>query len=79
MLKTLANAALFFWTATEGHRLRPWRSPYLRWRMETYTGKPAASLRPSDFLHLAFTERRQMMRFFKWVGTLNNIANGRRP
>jgi hypothetical protein len=28
----------FFWNATRGHRLAPWRSPYLHWRMETYSG-----------------------------------------
>ncbi len=79
VLKTLANVATFFWSATAGYRLRPWRSPYLRWRVETYTGKSAASLRPADFLHLAFSERHQMMRFFTWVSTLDKIANGKRP
>jgi hypothetical protein len=28
----------FFWNSTRGHRFAPWRSPYLRWRMETYSG-----------------------------------------
>jgi hypothetical protein len=28
----------FFWNSTRGHRLAPWRSPYLRRRMETYSG-----------------------------------------
>jgi hypothetical protein len=28
----------FLWNSTRGHRLAPWRSPYLRWRMETYSG-----------------------------------------
>ena len=28
----------FLWTATRGHRLRPWRSDYLKWRLETFTG-----------------------------------------
>ena len=27
----------FFWNSTRGHRFAPWRSPYLRWRMETYS------------------------------------------
>ncbi len=31
----------FLWRATRGYRLRPWRSPYLRWRIETYWGTPA--------------------------------------
>ncbi len=29
----------FLWNATRGHRLAPWRSEYLRWRVETYSGK----------------------------------------
>ena len=28
----------FLWNATRGHRLAPWRSPYLLWRIETYCG-----------------------------------------
>ncbi len=28
----------FIWNATRGHRLAPWRSEYLRWRVETYSG-----------------------------------------
>ena len=34
----------FLWTATRGHRLRPWRSEYLKWRLETFTGKHAERL-----------------------------------
>ena len=26
------------WRLTRGYRLCPWRSPYLRWRIETYCG-----------------------------------------
>jgi hypothetical protein len=28
----------FFWNSTRGHRSAPRRSPYLRWRVETYSG-----------------------------------------
>ena len=28
----------FLWKSTRGYRLRPWDSPYLRWRIETYWG-----------------------------------------
>jgi hypothetical protein len=40
----------FVWNATRGHRLRPWRSEYLKWRIETYSGKKAESLQPRDVL-----------------------------
>ena len=34
----------FIWNATSGHRLRPWRSEYLKWRIETYSGMHAEEL-----------------------------------
>jgi hypothetical protein len=69
------NAVQFWWRASAGNRLRPWRSEYLRWRMETYTGKPAATLRLRDFMSMALSERRQLSHFFVWVGQLNQLAN----
>ena len=32
------------WRLTRGYRLRPWRSPYLRWRIETYWGLDAGEI-----------------------------------
>lgn len=78
MLKWLASAARFWWRASAGHRMRPWRSAYLRWRVETYTGKPADSLRLRDFLGLAFSERRQVGRFFRWMGEMEGLVGERR-
>ena len=75
---SLASAIRFLWTATTGYRTRPWQSPYLRWRMETYTGKPAADLVPRDFLKLAIAERRQLGRFLRWLGSMDRLANGRK-
>jgi hypothetical protein len=79
VLKALVSAARFWWKATAGYRLRPWLSPYLRWRVETYTGKPASTLRLKDFLALAFAERRQLGHFFVWTGELRQIASGKKP
>ncbi len=78
VLKALVSAVRFWWRASAGHRLRPWRSEYLRWRMETYTGKPAGTLRLRDFLRLAFGERRQMGRFLLWTGELKSLASGKK-
>jgi hypothetical protein len=33
-----ARTYTIFVELNRGHRLAPWRSPYLRWRMETYSG-----------------------------------------
>ena len=78
MLNALVSAVRFWWMASAGHRLRPWKSPYLRWRMETYTGKSAATLRLRDFVRLAVGERRQIGRFFLWTGELNQLASGKK-
>ena len=78
MVRALAGAVRFFWAATAGSRLRPWRSEYLRWRVETYSGKPAGTLRARDFVRLFTAEPGQVLRFFRWCGRLRRIANGGR-
>ena len=57
----------FLWNSTRGHRLQPWQSPYLRWRLETYTGKKAEAIQLSDFTRLLWTEKRQLLRFIRWL------------
>ncbi len=64
----------FLWSATKGYRLRPWRSPYLRWRLETYSGKKAETVRLKDFWDLAWGERAQAMRFLRWLGEMRGYA-----
>ena len=66
----------FLWNATRGYRLNPARSPYLRWRVETYTGKRAESLSLRDFLALLWVERRQLLRFFHWLREMRAVAAG---
>ncbi|QHN03942.1 hypothetical protein FTO74_11590 [Granulicella sp. WH15] len=75
MLLKLIRSLRFLWNATRGNRMRPWRSEYLRWRMETYTGKPAATLRLRDFLSLMFGESRQFLRFLMWTADMQAIAH----
>jgi hypothetical protein len=64
----------FLWNATRGHRLRPWRSSYLRWRLETFTGKHAEDVRAADFWHFLWSERRQVLRFLGWLGEMREYA-----
>ena len=40
----------FLWNATRGNRLHPWRSEYLRWRVETYSGMHAETMTTKDIL-----------------------------
>jgi len=57
----------FLWNSTKGYRLRPWRSPYLRWRIETYSGIPAESINRTAFLHFVWQERRSLLQYLNWV------------
>jgi len=63
----MLNALRYYWIIAKGYRLRPWGSPYIRWRLETFFGRDAADLDPSKFLHLMWRERRRMKRFLEWV------------
>ncbi len=64
----------FLWNATRGNRLRPWRSAYLRWRLETYSGKKAESLTARDFLHFGWSEKGQFLRFLRWTDEIRGYA-----
>jgi hypothetical protein len=57
----------FLWRAARGYRLCPWRSPYLRWRMETYWGVPAENVGFADFWRFAWEHRADLMRYLDWV------------
>ncbi len=60
----------FLWKATRGYRLRPWRSPYLRWRVETFSGQHAETVTAAGMWHLLWAEKRQFLRFLAWIGDL---------
>jgi hypothetical protein len=55
------------WRLTRGYRLRPWRSPYLRWRMETYWGLHAENITFAQFWSFAWKHRRELVRYLKWA------------
>ncbi len=73
----MLEAVRFLWSATRGHRLAPWRSEYLRWRLETYTGKPAKDITPRDFWDLFWSDKRQFFRFLGWVSEMRGYADGK--
>ena len=56
----------FLWKATRGYRLSPWRSPYLRWRIETYSGLHADRIGFKDFWRFVWTYRKNLVRFLRW-------------
>ncbi len=63
----MLNALRYYWMISKGYRLRPWRSPYLQWRMETFFGAEASELDARRFFHLIWRERARMRRFIAWV------------
>ena len=67
----------FIWNATRGYRLRPWRSPYLRWRVETYSGKKAETLRARDVVSFAWASRWELLHFLWWTGQVEKEARKR--
>lgn len=67
----------FIWNATRGHRLAPWRSEYVRWRVETYSGQKAETLTAKSVLGFLWITRWELLSFLRWTGTLEREARGR--
>jgi hypothetical protein len=63
------------WRLSKGYRLCPWRSPYLRWRIETYCGLHADSISPRDFWRFTWHNRRELVRFLKWADKMDARVN----
>jgi hypothetical protein len=63
-------ALRFMWNATRGHRFAPWKSEYLKWRIETYSGKKADTLRARDVLSFLWVSRWELLDFLAWTGRL---------
>ncbi|MGA3125268.1 MAG: hypothetical protein ABSD13_01010 [Candidatus Korobacteraceae bacterium] len=64
----------FLWNATRGHRLVPWRSPYIKWRLETYTGLKMEKIGFVQIAGIMWHEYRQMWRFLLWTAKMDNYA-----
>ena len=69
-------ATRFLWNATRGSRLRPWRSEYLKWRIETYSGMKAEGMTALDMLRFTWREKWNLLHFLKWAGNLEKKAGG---
>ncbi len=70
-------ALRFLWNATRGHRLTPWRSPYLRWRIETYSGMRAESLTAQSVFGFLWSMRGELLQFLRWTGAIQHEARKR--
>jgi hypothetical protein len=60
----------FLWNASRGYRLRPWASPYLRWRIETYWGMHAERIDRAAFLGFLGEHAGELIRFLRWAGKM---------
>ncbi len=55
------------WRLARGYRLRPWRSPYLRWRIETYSGIHADQIDFCTFWKFVWRHRADLVRYLRWA------------
>jgi len=65
---------VYLWRSARGNRLRPWRSPYLRWRIETYWGLHADRITPAEFRAFLWNHRRDLLRFLRWAAKMESAA-----
>ncbi len=58
------------WRLTRGYRLAPWRSPYLLWRIETYSGRHANEIKFQDFWRFSNAHRAELWRYLRWANKM---------
>jgi hypothetical protein len=63
----------FIWNATRGNRLTPWRSEYLRWRVETYSGQRAETLTAGKIFEFLWETKWELLSFLAWTGQLDKL------
>ena len=68
----------FIWNATSGNRLRPWRSEYIKWRIETYSGMKADEMQTRDMAAFVWREKGNLLRFLRWAGKMHSWASPHR-
>jgi hypothetical protein len=69
------------WRLARGYRLWPWRSPYLRWRIETYSGIHAEQIDFWTFWKFVWRRRRELARYLRWAAEQDRrltLAAGKR-
>jgi hypothetical protein len=74
---SMRHSLRFLWNATQGHRLAPWRSPYLLWRIETYCGVKMTQIGFLEFWEFLWRERNSLWRFLKWTAEMERYAHPR--
>ncbi len=75
--RLLFTALRYYWATAKGFRARPWASPYIRWRLETFFGGDMHALGPGRFFALLWSERRRSRQFLEWVAERWRVQNER--
>jgi len=68
-------ALRYYWRLAKGHRLRPWRSPLVRWRLETFFSIHADELTRQQFFRLLWQNRRRVGAFLHWAEGMERRQN----
>ena len=71
------TALRYYWTTAKGYRLRPWASPYIRWRLETFFGGDMHALGAPEFSRLLWRERSRFSHFLSWVAERRRVQRER--
>lgn len=66
--------ARLLWRLSRGYRFSPWRSPYLRWRIETYWGIHAERMTPAAFRRFVRQNRSELLQFLDWAARMEEAA-----
>lgn len=69
----MLSALRYYWITSKGYRLRPWRSPYVHWRMETFFGPEAEPLGARRFFRLLWRERARLREFLRWADEYHRL------
>ena len=72
------TALRYYWITTKGYRLRPWASPYIRWRLETFYGGDMHALGPGEFFRLMWRERSRFRDLLAWTAERWRVQSGDR-
>ncbi|SRR5882724_253979 len=79
ILREMLSGLRFLWNSTRGHRLAPWRSPYLLWRVETYCGVKMQNIGFLEFWGFLWRERAHLKRFLAWTAEMQHYTREERP
>lgn len=67
---------LILWRLSKGYRLHPWDSPFLKWRIETWSGTEASSITPGIFFRFCGTHLRDLFRYLRWADENSSRFSG---